>query len=82
MGIITKGQPTFHPRLLRYLRSETPTQATITDCVSDAHWLDYKTDGGLVNNIPGGNRATTAIAVATDGIWKVTQLAVQAVGTC
>jgi hypothetical protein len=81
-GVITKGEPTFHPQVTSLSPTETPTQATITDCVSDAHWLEYKVKGGLVNNVPGGNRATTAIAVATDGIWKVTQLAVQAVGTC
>ena len=81
-GIITKGEPTFHPQVTSLSPSGAPTQATITDCVSDAHWLEYKADGRLVNNVPGGNRATTAIAVSTDGIWKVTQLAVQAVGTC
>ena len=81
-GVITKGEPTFHPEVTSLSPSETPTRATISDCVSDAHWLEYRVTGGLVNNVPGGNRATTAIAVDTDGNWKVTQLAVQAVGTC
>jgi hypothetical protein len=81
-GIVTKGQPTFDPQVTSLAPATNPTQATITDCVDDAHWLEYKTSGGLVDNIPGGRHATEAIVQETGGTWKVSALAVQAVGTC
>ena len=59
-----------------------PTEATITDCFDDTHWLEYKTSGGLVNNTPGGHHATTAVVQESGGVWKVSALVVQAVGTC
>jgi hypothetical protein len=81
-GIVTKGVPVLHPVVTSLFPAGSPTQATITDCFDDTHWLEYKTGGELVNTIPGGHRATTAIVIDTGGLWKVTQLAVQATGTC
>jgi hypothetical protein len=81
-GLVTKGDPTLNPQVTSLTPTATPTQATITDCVNDTHWLNYKSSGGLANNTPGGRHATTAIVVDTAGTWKVTQLALQSVGTC
>jgi hypothetical protein len=81
-GIVTKGEPSLHPQVTSLSPGDVPTQATITDCVNDKRWLEYKTTGGLLNDTPGGHHATTAIVVGTVSGWKVTQLAVQAVGTC
>ena len=81
-GIVTKGEPVLHPQVTSLTPAANPTQATISDCFDDTHWLEYKTSGGLVNNIPGGQHATMAIVMDTGGTWKVTQLAVQATGTC
>jgi hypothetical protein len=82
LGIVTKGKPVLHPQVTSLTPAADPTQATITDCFDDTHWLEYKSTGGLVDNTPGGRRATTAILVDTNGSWTVTQLAVQATGTC
>jgi hypothetical protein len=81
-GIVAKGQPVLHPVVTSLSPANKPTKATISDCFNDTDWLEYKASGGLVNNIPGGNRATSAIVVDTDGVWKVTQLAVQTTSTC
>jgi hypothetical protein len=81
-GIVTKGQPTLHPQVTSLTPEATPTQATITDCVNDTHWLDYKSTGGLLNATPGGRHATTAIVTEAMSNWTVTKLAVQGVGTC
>ena len=81
-GIVTKGEPVLNPQITSLSPPGSPTQATITDCLDDAHWLEYKTSGGLANATPGGLHATTAIIMNTGGSWKVTQLAVQSIGTC
>lgn len=81
-GIVTKGEPILHPQVTSLSPAGSPTQAAITDCFDARQWLEYKTSGGLVNSTPGGRHATTAIVVDTNGTWKVTQLAVQAAGTC
>jgi hypothetical protein len=81
-GIVTKGEPILHPQVTSLTPAGSPTQATISDCFDDTHWLEYKSSGGLVNNTPGGHRATTAIVMNVGGTWKVDQLAVQATGTC
>ncbi|MGP0028934.1 MAG: hypothetical protein ACLPVF_00325, partial [Acidimicrobiales bacterium] len=82
MGIVTKGEPTFHPQITSLSPTTTPIEATIADCVNDSNWLEYKSLGGLLNMTPGGRHDAMAIVVKTNQGWKVSQLAVQAVGTC
>jgi hypothetical protein len=82
LGIVTKGKPVLHPQVTSLTPAADPTQATITDCFDSRHWLDYKTTGGLTNNTPGGQHSTAAIITDAGGTWKVSQLAVQATGTC
>jgi hypothetical protein len=81
-GIVVKGNPRLQPQVTSLSPPDDPTEATISDCVDDSHWLDYKTNGELFNSIPGGRHATMAIVMDTNGQWKVTGLAVQAAGTC
>ena len=81
-GVVTRGDPVLDPSVTSLTPAGNPTQATISDCFDDTHWLDYKVTGGLANSTPGGHRATMAVVVDTSGSWKVTQLAVQAIGTC
>lgn len=80
--IVTKGNPHLNPQVTSLSPSGAPTQATVTDCFSDSHWLDYKESGGLVDNTPGGLHATSALVVEVSGTWKVSQLAIQKLGTC
>jgi len=81
-GIVTKGQPELHPQVTSLSPATNPTQASISDCFDDTRWLEYKTNGALANNTPGGHHATTAIVQESAGTWKVSMLAVQASGTC
>jgi hypothetical protein len=81
-SVVAKGAPVLSPHVTSLTPGGDPTQATISDCFNDTHWLEYKKAGGLQNHVPGGRHATTAIVVDAGSIWRVTQLAVQASGTC
>jgi hypothetical protein len=81
-GLVTRGQPGLTPQVTGLMPQENPTTVTISDCVDDSHWLDYKENGALADNAPGGRHATTATVADNNGIWMVTQLAIQASGTC
>ncbi len=82
MGIVVKGQPVTNARVVGLSPSADPTKASIVDCFDDRHWLNYKVTGGLQNNVPGGLHHTTATVSDINGVWKVTQLHVEATGTC
>jgi hypothetical protein len=71
-----------HPTVTSLSPSNRPTRATVTDCLDDSKWIEYKTTGGLAKNNPGGRRKTTAMLAEKSGIWKVTDVTVGAVGTC
>jgi len=82
MGIVVKGRPVTHARVVALSTPANPSKAQIIDCFDDRHWLNYKVTGGLQNNVPGGFHRTTATVVDADGVWKVTQLHVETSGTC
>jgi hypothetical protein len=82
LGIVVKGHPVTHARVVSVSPSSNPTTAHIVDCFDDTHWLNYKVTGGLQNNVPGGLHHTTATVTDIDGAWKVTELHVEASGTC
>jgi len=81
-GVVTKGEPVLDPRIVSLEPTGEPTHATVTDCVDDSHWIEYKTSGGLAKNAPGGRRDTTASLKKSAGVWKVDKLTVGATGTC
>jgi hypothetical protein len=81
-GIVIKGEPVLHPQITSLTPIGSPTQATISDCLDDSHWLQYKATGGLTDNTPGGRHAASAIVAENGDTWKVTQLAVQVTDTC
>ncbi len=82
MGIVVKGQPVTNARVVGLSPPANPTKASIVDCFDDRNWLNYKATGGLENNVPGGLHHTTATVSDIHGVWKVTQLHVEASGTC
>jgi hypothetical protein len=82
LGIVTKGQPVLQPSVSSLTPAANPTKASIADCFDNTHWVEYKTNGTLQKNAPGGRRATTAELVPMGGTWKVTELSVRAKGTC
>jgi hypothetical protein len=82
LGIVTKGQPVLQPSVSSLTPAADPTKASITDCFDNTHWIEYKTNGTLQENAPGGRRATTANLVRIGSSWKVTKLTIRATGTC
>jgi hypothetical protein len=82
LGIVTKGQPVLQPSISSLTPAANPTKASITDCFDNSHWIEYKTNGTLQKNAPGGRRSTTANLVRIGGTWKVTELTIRATGTC
>ena len=81
-GLVIMGTPVTHPTVTSLTPSADPTQANVSDCFDDTHWLAYKTTGGLENNVPGGHRQVTAVVTDIVGTWKVTVLDTGAEGSC
>jgi hypothetical protein len=78
-GIIALGQPVLHPVVV----SASATSVHIQDCVQDEAWLQYYVaTKKLVDNVPGGDRATTATVTDENGVWKVTEMNSGSDGTC
>lgn len=83
LGIAAKGEPVLDPTVTKATPPTDPTTVAIEDCFDDTNWLNHiAATGELQNDVPGGRHATAATVSKIDGVWKVTELAVGAVGTC
>jgi hypothetical protein len=78
-GIVTHGQPTFHPAVK--IIEGTPAEAKVTDCANSSRWLDYRS-GRPVSGQSLGHRRVTAELELFGTAWKVTYLNVGKEGTC
>lgn len=83
-GLVAKGQPTDHPIVKSVDPPAAPTTVMISDCGDSTHWLQYHKDSGkLADNDPGGRQSISAeVKKQSDGTWRVTRFAVEAVGSC
>ncbi len=81
-GKVAKGNLVTSPTVTALQPPDKPTQATITDCVDDTNWLEYKKSGELWDNQPGGKHHNTATVTLTDGVWKVSSFTLEVKGTC
>jgi len=82
-AVLKGGPPTLSPTITSMEPASHPTVVTLTDCVKSPHWLMYrKSTGALWNDKPGGNRATTAEVVQSQGVWKVVVFESDNLGTC
>lgn len=83
-GLITKGKPENAPTVESVEPADNPTTVNIVDCGDDSRWIKYRADNGQpANDGPGGRRHINAKAKkAVDGSWKITDFAIQDVGTC
>ncbi len=81
-GIVTRGNPVFHPEVKVASKNGQPFQATVTDCGDSSHWGEYYKSGKPVPGQPGGRRRIAAQLEPFDGVWKVTYLLVEKEGTC
>ena len=81
-GKVVKGPLIINPSVTSLKPADRPTEATITDCVDDTNWLEYKKSGELWNKEPGGKHHTTATVKLAGGVWKVSSFTLEVKGTC
>ena len=81
-GIVTRGQPSFHPEVTVSTSNGAAVQATVTDCADSSHWVDYYKSGKPAPGEAQGRQRIYARLQPFDGDWKVTYLVVEKVGTC
>lgn len=62
--------------------SATATTVTLSGCVDTTNTHLYKVDGSAYHDTPGGRRLSNVQVNNIGGIWKVTEWALEAVGTC
>ncbi|WP_245685653.1 hypothetical protein [Streptomyces yerevanensis] len=76
--VVSKGAPRVDPEVL----SATSQKVVLVDCVDDRKWLQYKLNGELKNNAPGGHFKADATVRHSKGVWKVSDLYMHEVGSC
>ncbi|WP_269859568.1 hypothetical protein [Streptomyces sp. RPT161] len=81
-GVVIKGAVSLSPQVESATPATAPTQVKIVDCSDGSHWLLYKHDGTLKNNVPGGHHENKATVQRFGTEWKVVDLAVGEVGSC
>ncbi|WP_233273569.1 hypothetical protein [Streptomyces broussonetiae] len=76
--VVSKGAPRVDPQVV----SATDQKVVLVDCVDDRNWLQYKLNGELKNDVPGGHYRTDATVRRNNGFWKVTDLYMHEAGSC
>lgn len=83
-GFVTKGEPQFDPHVQSLEPpSGEPTKVIVGDCADSTKWLKYYVGSGKLVGGGGGRRRITGIVEKqSNGSWKVSDYAVQDLGTC
>ncbi|MEU6572546.1 hypothetical protein [Streptomyces sp. NPDC046805] len=76
--VVSKGAPQVNPEVV----SADSQKVVIVDCVDDRKWLQYKLNGELKNDVPGGHFRTDATIRHGQGGWKVSELYMHEAGSC
>ncbi|UWS75403.1 hypothetical protein [Streptomyces noursei] len=77
-NVVSKGSPRVDPQVV----SATNQEVVLRDCVDSTRWLEYKLNGELKNDVPGGHEKAEATVRLSDGMWKVSKLYLHAAGSC
>ncbi|MFE7317857.1 hypothetical protein ACFU7T_32865 [Streptomyces sp. NPDC057555] len=77
-NVISKGVPRVAPEII----SATGQEIHLRDCVDSTKWLQYKLNGELKNDVPGGHSKADATVKRLGETWKVTQLYLHEAGSC
>ena len=81
-GIVTRGQPSFHPDVAITSSGGSAVQANVTDCADSSTWVNYYRSGKQAPGAPRGRQRIYARLQPYFGAWKVTYLVVEKEGTC
>jgi len=82
-GLVARGEPVNNPRVTSVSPEDAPKSVMIEDCGDDRNWLQYRTDGSLLNNTPGAlHRIVAEVRLHIDGKWRVTRYGIDTAGTC
>ncbi|PGH46947.1 hypothetical protein CRI70_31225 [Streptomyces sp. Ru87] len=76
--VVSKGAPRVEPEVV----SGDSHKVVLVDCVDDRKWLEYKRNGDLKDDVPGGHYKTDATVRVLKGVWKVSDLYMHEVGSC
>ncbi|WP_241745828.1 hypothetical protein [Streptomyces lydicus] len=76
--VVSKGAPRVNPKVIR----RTSREVVLQDCVDERHWLQYKLNGELKNNVQGGHFRADATVRHGEGGWKVADLYMHETGSC
>lgn len=77
--LVVKGSPRLHPVVDRVGPAH---KVELRDCVDSTGWLQYRLNGELKNNVPGGHGKAEATVERDGHKWKVTVLSMYPSGTC
>ena len=81
-GIVTRGTPTFRPRIVTLTPAGDPVRANVRDCADSSRWLTYNRSGKQVGDRSPGRRSIIAELKLFGDTWKVIELVVEKEGTC
>ncbi|MEY9888417.1 hypothetical protein ABIA31_002057 [Catenulispora sp. MAP5-51] len=83
-GLVSRGAPVSHARVVQVSSGTAPTAAMIEDCADTTSWpeVDPKTGRPPAGANPGGKRLIRARVAEADLVWRVTDLAVNPIGSC
>ncbi|MFF5010552.1 hypothetical protein ACFY3G_48130 [Streptomyces phaeochromogenes] len=76
--VVSKGTPRVDP----WVVSATSQEVTLHDCVDGTHWLQYKLNGELKNEVPGSHSKADATVRREGKTWKVSKLYLHEAGSC
>lgn len=83
-GVVTRGEPVLNPIVRSADPTNDPLKVIVGDCGDSSHWLKYRAnDGAPASGSTGGRRRITGVVdKQADGSWKVSDYAVEDLGTC
>ena len=83
-GLVSRGALVSHARVVQLSSGTAPTAAMVEDCVDTTSWpeVDPKTGRPPTGTIPGGRRLIRARVAEADLVWRVTDLAINPIGSC
>lgn len=82
-GLVSDGgEVALYPEAVEAQPADAPTEVSISDCADTSNTRRVRPSGPPFTDSPGGWRQVTAMVQLVDEVWKVTDFAVQEVGSC